>query len=395
MACQEFASPPAQLASRYHVPTKSYNGSKRDVAGTLCRFGILGTANIARKNWDAIRNSGNGTLVAVGSRTRERAERFINECQASAPFNQLPRAMGYEELIQSPDIDAIYMPLPTGVRKQWVLRAAAAGKSILCEKPCGLNSADLEEMLAACRANGVQFMDGVMFMHSSRLASMRQSLDDGASVGEIRRIASQFSFLGSDEFFKGNIRTSHELEPLGCLGDLGWYNVRFTLWAMNYQLPLQASGRILSSAAHSGLGTVPIEFSGELHFSDGKSAEFYCSFNAENQQWAVVSGTKGALHVADFVLPFYGSEVTYTVSQPHFEVRGCQFNMEGRKRPHSVNEYSNNALDAQETKLFRRFAELVLSGQPDPRWGEIALKTQKVVDACLQSSEQDGKLVAL
>jgi predicted dehydrogenase len=391
----EFSAPLAQLSSGYHVPTKSFNRSYRDVTGPLCRFGILGTANIARKNWDAIRNSGNGTLVAVGSRTRERAERFINECQASAPFIQPPRAMGYEELIAGPDIDAIYMPLPTGVRKKWVLRAVAAGKHVLCEKPCALNSADLDEMLAACRANRVQFMDGVMFMHSSRLASMRQSLDDGTSVGEIRRIASQFSFLGSDEFIKGNIRTSHELEPLGCLGDLGWYNIRFTLWAMNYQLPLQASGRMLTSAAHSGLGAVPIEFAGELIFADGKSAGFYCSFNVENQQWAVVSGTKGAIHVADFVLPFYGSEATYTVSQPHFEVRGCQFNMEGRKQMHSVNEYSNNALAAQETKLFRRFAELVLSGQPDPTWGEIALKTQRVVDACLQSSQHDGKLVAV
>ena len=65
----------------------------------------------------------------------------------------------------------------------------------------------------------------------------------------------------------------------------------------------------------------------------------------------------------------------------------------GRQQRHSIHEYSNNAPDSQETNLFRRFAELVLSGQPDPTWGEIALKTQKVVDACLTSSRQDGKLV--
>lgn len=365
------------------------------MAERLCRFGILGTANIARKNWDAIRNSGNGTLVAVGSRTRERAEQFISQCQASAAFARPPRAIGYEELIASPDIDALYLPLPTGVRKEWVLRAAAAGKHVLCEKPCGLNAADLAEMLAACRANRVQFMDGVMFMHSSRLASMRQTLDDGTSVGAIRRITSQFSFLGSDDFLQSNIRTSNELEPLGCLGDLGWYNIRFTLWAMNYQFPAQVSGRVLSVAGHGGARGVPIEFSGELLFDNGRSAEFYCSFITENQQWAVVNGTKGALHVSDFVLPFFGSEAAYTVSQPHFEVRGCQFNMEGRKQCYSVPEYSNNAPDSQETKLFRRFAELALSGQPDPTWGEIALKTQKVIDACLQSSQQEGKLVAV
>jgi predicted dehydrogenase len=371
----------------------SFMGVFPDMARQSCRFGILGTANIARKNWDAIRNSGSATLVAVGSRNRQRAEQFISECQASAPFAQPPQAMDYEQLIASRDIDAIYIPLPTGIRKQWVLRAAAAGKHVLCEKPCGCSAAELAEILETCRASGVQFMDGVMFMHSSRLASIRQTLDDGASVGDIRRIMSQFSFLGSEDFFLKNIRTSHELEPLGCLGDLGWYNIRFSLWSMKYQLPIQASGRFLTAAGHGKGGHVPIEFAGELIFDGGRSAGFYCSFNAENQQWAIISGTKGALHVQDFVLPFYGSEATYTVSQPHFEVRGCQFNMQGREQQYSIPEYSNNAPDSQETALFRRFAELVLSGRPDPIWGEIALKTQKVVDACLKSAQQDGALV--
>ena len=238
-------------------------------------------------------------------------------------------------------------------------------------------------------------MDGVMFMHSSRLTAMRQTLDDGASVGDIRRIMSQFSFLGSEEFMLKNIRTSQELEPLGCLGDLGWYNIRFSLWAMNYETPIQASGRILSAVGQSSGKEVPIEFAGELIFDGGRSAGFYCSFNAENQQWAIISGIKGALHVQDFVLPFYGSEATYTISQPHFEVRGCQFNMEGREQAYSIHEYSNNAPDSQETKLFRRFAELALSGQPDPAWGEIALKTQLVLDACLRSARDGGRPVAV
>jgi predicted dehydrogenase len=363
------------------------------MAARLCRFGILGASNIARKNWDAIRNAPNATLAAVASRSRQRAEQFIAQCQAAAPFTQPPEAMEYEQLIGNRDIDAVYIPLPTGVRKQWVLRTAAAGKHVLCEKPCGSNSSEVAEILAACRASGVQFMDGVMFMHSSRLAAMRRTLDDGQSIGNLRRIMSQFSFLGSDEFLLKNIRTSHELEPLGCLGDLGWYNLRFSLWAMNYQMPTHASGRILSAAGRSGANQVPIEFAGELLFDGGRSAGFYCSFNAENQQWAIISGTKGALHIQDFVLPFYGSEACYTVSQPHFEIRGCQFNMEGRTHQHSIQEYSNNAPDSQETNLFRHFAELVLSSKPDPTWGEIALKTQRVVDACLQSARQDGKLV--
>ena len=69
--------------------------------------------------------------------------------------------------------------LPTGLRKEWVLRAAAAGKHVLCEKPCALSLADLREMTGACQKNRVQFMDGVMFMHNPRLRRLREILDDG------------------------------------------------------------------------------------------------------------------------------------------------------------------------------------------------------------------------
>ena len=100
-------------------------------------WGILGTADIARKNWLAILNSGN-RVAAVGSRDLKRARRFIDNCQSHAPMPESPRALGsYEELLRCPEVQAVYIPLPTGTRKEWVLRAAAAGKHIVCEKPCG------------------------------------------------------------------------------------------------------------------------------------------------------------------------------------------------------------------------------------------------------------------
>src|SRR4051812_24006554 len=110
------------------------------------RWGILSTAQIARKNWSAIHHSGNGTVVAVASRDVARSRNFIAECQAHAPMQATPRALGsYEELLAAKDVDAVYIPLPTGLRKEWVLRAAAAGKHIVCEKPCAVSAADLEE----------------------------------------------------------------------------------------------------------------------------------------------------------------------------------------------------------------------------------------------------------
>jgi predicted dehydrogenase len=363
----------------------------------LCRWGILGTANIARKNWQAIRNAGNSKLVAVASRDRGRAQKFIEECQVHVPQAPVPIPCGsYEELLRRDDVDAVYIPLPTGIRKEWVVRAAEAGKHVICEKPCGVNGADVRAMLEACRKNRVQFMDGVMFMHSQRLELLRHTLDDQQSIGTIRRIATQFSFNASADFLTSNIRVSNALEPLGCLGDLGWYNLRFSLWAMKEQLPEQVAGRILAQHGTGDKGdAVPLEFSGELLFPGGASASFYCSFRTENQQWAHVSGTRGSLHVPDFVLPYFGSAAAFTVNAPVFHVDGCNFNMEDHTRRLAVHEYSNGTANSQETNMIRAFAGIVLSGQLEPAWGEQALKTQQVLDCCLRSARNGGKLVEM
>jgi len=362
---------------------------------TFCRWGILGTAEIARKNWQAIKNSGNGKLVAVASRDADRARSYIAENQAQIPHHPPPRAMaGYEELIDSEDIDALYIPLPTGIRKEYVLKAAAAGKHVLCEKPCGMTSEDVKEQIRACDKAGVQFMDAVMFMHGKRLDALRAVLDKADGVGDIRRISTQFSFMMSDDFLKENIRVRSDLEPLGCLGDLGWYNIRMILWALRYEMPTAVTGRLISEAGGDGSpDSVPVQFSSELIFPGGVTATFYCSFETENQQWVSISGTKGQIFVDDFVLPYFGSETGFSVSQAHFNVEGCNFHMEQRDRRMSVQEYSDSHPTSQESRLFRTFGELVLEGTTDPHWPEITLKTQQVLDACLLSARQGSREV--
>ena len=117
---------------------------------THCRWGILGTAGIARKNWQAIRDAGNATLVAVASREAAKSAAFVSECQAAVPQPAVPEALGsYEALIEHPGVDAIYFPLPTGIRKEWVLRAIAARKHVLVEKPVGCSTDDVIEIHAA------------------------------------------------------------------------------------------------------------------------------------------------------------------------------------------------------------------------------------------------------
>ena len=101
----------------------------------VCRWGILSAANIARKNWLAIRNCDNAVVTAVASRDKAKAQQFIDECNGHSSFNPKPIAIGsYEELLKSPEIDAVYLPVPTGVRKDWVIKAAEAGKHVLAEK---------------------------------------------------------------------------------------------------------------------------------------------------------------------------------------------------------------------------------------------------------------------
>jgi predicted dehydrogenase len=355
---------------------------------TICRWGILGAAFIARKNWQSIRDADHARLVAVASRDLKRAESFINECQASVPQEMVPEAMGsYEALLARTDIDAVYIPLPTGLRQEWVIKAAKAGKHVLVEKPVGCDAQEVAEIIAACEENNVQFMDGVMFMHGQRLKHLRQVMDQ--EVGTVRHIASQFSFKADAAFQKENIRAQSELEPLGCLGDLGWYCLRFTLWAMNEEPPVLVTGKFHAETEPEMNGqSVPLAFSGTLSFAKGALASFYCCFTAAHAQWAIVSGEQAWLQVSDFVLPFSGASTQYSLTKSNFMVDGCRADMQAGHRIESLLEPSNNAPGSQESQLFEDFSKLAVSQKLDPYWPRISLLTQKTLDACFKSAQQ-------
>lgn len=353
-----------------------------------CRWGILSTAAIAKKNWRAIAKSKIGRVAAVASRDVASAQRFIHECQSSCPQPVAPNAYGsYIALLQDPQIDAVYIPLPTALRKEWILEAANHGKHILAEKPSALSAESLEEVLDTCRRKGVQYMDGVMFMHSKRLDALRSYLDGPDGIGPLRRIVSNFSFYGDDEFRRSNIRSNSLYEPHGALGDLGWYNIRFILWANGWRMPTKVTAECLSTIQGNGSpNPVPSELSAELRFDNGVSASFYCSFITENQQWVHVSGDRGYVWLDDFVLPFYGSEIGFDVNRPEYIMDGCDFHMHGRRRRVSVAEYAAGFPGAQEVAMFDHFHEALQRDQPDPQWGEMTMATQRVIDAVFQAA---------
>ena len=366
------------------------------MSNSLCRWGILSTANIGRKNWRAITLSGNGVVQAVSSRSEAKAKTYIDECMAEVPLPVAPQAFGsHQELLESDQIDAVYIPLPTGLRKEWVLEAAKAGKHVLIEKPVADTLQDAIEMRDACKQAGVQFMDGVMFDHSKRISEVANQLE-GGSIGTLRRIQAHFSFNGDDEFQQDNIRTDMVLEKHGCLGDLGWYCIRFILWASAFRDPVRVSARTVTKLQRPGSDDwVPGQFAAEFEYEDGLTAGFFCSFMTANQQLASVSGTDGYLTLDDYVLPLFDSKLDWQIHRHDLQIDNCTWNFLRRSEPFYTDEFHGAHGNAQEVNMMRAFADIVCSGQLNDELADRAIKTQRLLDACRLSDSNGGAFIAL
>ena len=135
--------------------------------------GIVGTANIARKNIRAIGLSKFAKCVAVGSRSLQRAKKYCEELG----LEEKTAYGSYEEILRNSDVHAVYIPLPTTLHEEMVAKCVEHNKHVLCEKPCAVASENLLKMLQKCYANGIIFIDGVMFMHNTRLYKIRNKIE--------------------------------------------------------------------------------------------------------------------------------------------------------------------------------------------------------------------------
>lgn len=338
----------------------------------ICRWGVLGTASIARKVVRAMHQARSARPVAIASRSLEKASAF-------AADHGLERAHGsYESLLADPEIDAVYIPLPTGLRRDWVLRAATAGKHILCEKPVAPHSVAVEEMIEACTDAGVQFMDGVMFMHHARFGVLRERLSDLGPMPTFLDTA--FTFRADPSFFESNIRGSNELEPLGAVGDLGWYCVRMALVLMG-TMPV-----IVRARHHEVIGGVPVHTTGELEFEGPEGprlARFQCSFRHPLRQWVEMVGQDGTMWMHDFVI---GSPTEAAI-----EVETESTLTEGDAAHVRRSERLLVTDSIQEVEMVERFSRIAAGHEPvDPQWPRWALETQKVIDAIMSSASAEG-----
>jgi predicted dehydrogenase len=148
----------------------------------VVNWGLISTANIANKNVRAMEISKNSRLVAVASRSIEKANLFAKDNSLSGSVKLYS---SYQDLTDDDDVQAIYLPLPTKMHLEWALKVALAGKHLLIEKPAAIDSGELRKIIYEFKRRGLHFMDGVMFMHHDRLSLLRTSLQD-PFAGEVR-----------------------------------------------------------------------------------------------------------------------------------------------------------------------------------------------------------------
>ena len=244
------------------------------------RWGILGTARINRRVIPALRLARRSSLVAVASRDRARAEAYAQDWS-------VPRAVaGYQTLLDDPQIDAVYIPLPNTDHVPWTLAAIASGKHVLCEKPIALDPADVDRIAAAAAAARLVVEEGFMYRHEPLTARVMALINAGA-IGSIRAVVSGFTFALDTA---PNIRLDTALGG-GALWDVGCYPVTYA------QLIAGREPKLVFGAAHWHESGIDEEFMGMLRFSGGATANIYAGFRTPYRTWLEVLGSDGALTV--------------------------------------------------------------------------------------------------
>ena len=253
------------------------------------RWGILGAAHIAvSKVIPAMQRSPMTPVVAIASRDGAKA-------QAAAAHLGIPRAYGsYDELLDDPDVDAIYNPLPNHLHVPWSIRAAEAGKHVLCEKPLALSAADARQLLRVRDRTGVQIGEAFMVRAHPQWAAVRELIAEGR-IGELKAIAGHFSYFRRD---RADVRSRPEWGG-GALMDVGCYPITLARWLFNAE-PIEVTG-VLEYDPEFKVDRVG---SGLLRFPTGQ-ATFTCGSQLVAYQSMQIYGTEGRIEARiPFTPPF-------------------------------------------------------------------------------------------
>jgi len=252
-------------------------------------WGILGAANIAiKKVIPAMRKTALARVNAIASRDAAKA-------RAAAATLGIPRAYGsYEALLADPEIEAVYNPLPNHLHVPWSIRAADAGKHVLCEKPIALSAAEARELLAARDANGVQIAEAFMVRTHPQWHEVLRLVRSG-HIGDLRLVSAHFSYFRRDP---SDIR-SHAEWGGGALMDIGCYPIMIARWMFGEE-PVDVVG-LIERDPDFGIDRLT---SALLRFPSGQ-ATFTCAGQLVPYQRVQLFGTTGRVEVE---IPFNAPE---------------------------------------------------------------------------------------
>ena len=268
----------------------------------MIRWGILGTAKIAREHLvPAIQASRNGLMQAIASRSQQSADAFAHRYGIPVAFGS------YEAMLESDDVDAIYIPLPTSQHVEWTRKCLEAGKHVLCEKPISLNAREITPLIAARDMSGKVASEAFMVTYHPQWHKVRALLQEGA-IGTLRHIQAAFSYHNVDP---GNMRNQVALGG-GGLPDIGVYPTVTARFATGRE-PLRARASIVRDP---DFGT-DVYANCQYDFGDFDMT-FYCSTQMALRQTMTFHGDQGFIDVtAPFNAELYDAVDVCLYNQDH------------------------------------------------------------------------------
>lgn len=328
----------------------------------MLKFGIMSTANIGYEHVvPAIQQASNAKLVAVASREAKRAQTMANYFNAPFAYDS------YEALLESTEIDAVYIPLPTSQHIEWTHKAIKAGKHVLCEKPIALKAPEINKLIKARDAAGVVVSEAFMVTYHPQWLKVKELLAKGA-VGTLHKIESSFTYFNKDP---KNMRNRPELGG-GALPDIGVYPTVCARFATGLE-PVSASARVEFDPVFN----TDWYASATLEFPDIEMS-FYVSTQMGNRQTMVFHGDKGFIEItAPFNSNLYEGDEVRVHNAKHNDTRVYRFT--------GVNQYRF------EVEAFAR----AVSGKKQPYFTlEDSINNQKVIDAIYKAG-RSGKRVKI
>lgn len=249
--------------------------------GKVLRLGVIGTADIAvSRVIPGLMKSNKVSVVAIASRDGKKAKQWAVKLGIKRSFGS------YVELLESGDIDAVYIPLPNSLHAEWSIRALQMGKHVMCEKPLALSGEEVRQMIRVAREKSLVLMEGFMYRFHPRNEAVVETVRRG-EIGELRAIESAFSYFLNNE---ASYLMSRELGG-GALYDVGCYCVHVSRMLTDAE-PSEVYGTWNLSKTN-----VDMSFSGILRFPGGVLSNFHVSMQEEPRFYYRVIGDKGLIEV--------------------------------------------------------------------------------------------------